>query len=220
MRPDSITDFILDCDGVLLESVGIKTDIVVDLLQSYEGDEEDIRDYHARHPGMHRSRLFRNLIQRISGESPSPDTVDQLCSQFARACKEKIARVELVPGTRSFLRQAREQSARLHVVSGTPQEELEYILSKQNLAELLDTISGSPPNKQKRARSIFEKYEDENTRFIVIGDAREDLAMAEAIDCPMIYRRSTGEHMIDEDRIQASLKNLEELRDVLQQDHS
>lgn len=210
-----VREIILDCDGVIIDSISAKTDTVVDLLAPVTAEEEEaIRQLHARNPGMHRSSIFRRCREEILNRPITEEEVQTLCDQFNKRVSAFMPELPLVEGLESFLDEFRDDY-RFHVVSGAPQKELETILRKQGVSSYFDVISGSPPGKPERAQSILDNSRENHRAFLLVGDAQQDLEMAHRIDAPMIFRPSTEEVSLDSPSVLFEIKNFLELSDRL-----
>ena len=211
----NVREIIFDCDGVIIDSIASKTDTVVELLSPLTEDEEkQIRLFHQEHPGIHRSSLFRHCRENILNQPASDQEVQTLCDQFNQRVSSFMPELPLVDGLESFLREFEDRFI-FHVVSGAPQQELEDILRKQGIADFFDVISGSPPEKPERAASILDRSANNHSHFLLIGDAQEDLEVAEHIEAPMIFRPSTDKISIDSPSMAGEISNFYQLADQL-----
>lgn len=214
-----IREIILDCDGVIIDSISAKTDSFIDLMAPVTGEEEqEIRMFHARNPGMHRSSVFRYCRENILNRPVTDEEIQTLCDQFNRRVSAFMPELPLVEGLESFLDEF-EDDYRFHVVSGAPQKELETILREQNISSYFDRISGSPPGKPERAESILDSSNESHRAFLLIGDAQEDLEMAHRIDAPMVFRPSTDEVTLDSPSILFQIDDFHDLSDRLRALH-
>ncbi len=214
MKPEQINLVLLDCDGVVLESVGGKSKLVLDLFSDDEEKRRRIKGFHRNHPGMHREELFAHILKNIYDRSPDPSLITHLCWSFGRRCVKHMSDVDLVKGTWSFLKTHHEQVP-IHVVSGTPQQELRQILKNHGIAKYFRSISGSPPEKTPRARHILADQNVPPEKTLFVGDAQEDMRAADDIGTWFAFRESTGEVQPDADRFLATISDLEELSTIL-----
>jgi len=214
-RLQNVRDIIFDCDGVLIESIRPKTDLFVDLLPALsDRQEEAVRELHGSNPGMHRSDVFRHAHEEILGESVSADQITALCDVFNQRVTDMMSDIPLVEGVQSFLERNRHRF-RYHVVSGAPEDELKTLLERLGIASYFSNISGSPPGKPERAQDIVQASERPRDVFLVVGDAEQDLAMAERVDVPMIFRPSTDRVRLKSPYIAGEIADLNGLQSLI-----
>ncbi len=208
-------EIIFDCDGVIIDSIKSKTDTVVELLSPLTDEEEQqIRSYHQHRPGIHRTSLFRHCRDHILNQPATEEEINTLCSQFNQRVSSFMPELPLVDGLEEFLQNFQDKF-RYHVVSGAPQQELEDILRKQGIAHYFDVISGSPPEKPERAASILETSAHGEGAFLLIGDAQEDLEVAQYIGAPMVFRPSTDKIELDSPSILHRIDDFHQLAQIL-----
>ncbi len=211
----NVREVIFDCDGVIIDSIASKTDTVVKLLSPVsEEEEQQIRLFHQKHPGIHRSSLFRHCRENILDQPVTDEEIQTLCDQFNQRVSSFMPELPLVDGLEAFLEEFGDQF-QFHVVSGAPQKELEDILRKQGVAHYFDVISGSPPEKPERAASILERSSNNHSHFLLIGDAQEDLEVAEHIEAPMIFRPSTDEVRLKSPSIVGQISDFHQLAEQM-----
>jgi len=165
---------IFDFDGVLVDSVEVKTQAFASLYASY-GPEivAQVVAYHLANGGMSRHRKFRYFHETLLGVSLSPEEEARLADEFSLLVEEAVVAAPWVAGAREFLF-VHQALLPLFVASGTPDEELKRILKKRNMMPLFQGVYGSPAEKGEILRSIVTHGNFDPTRVLMIGDAWAD----------------------------------------------
>ena len=185
---------IFDFDGVVVESGDIKTQAFADLYRSHgETVVAAVVQYHRLHGGMSRYQKFRYFQQHLLGKPPlTPDEEQELDRQFSELVVEAIVTGEAVPGANEFIRQ---QAARipLFVASGTPETELNSIVTRRGLAPYFTGVRGSPTSKQALIADILSIHALIPERVLMIGDALIDYQSAQSNGVAFLGRVRVGD---------------------------
>jgi len=183
---------ILDFDNVILESMAVKTEAFAQLFADYPQHVEEIVRYHLDNVGMSRFEKFRYVYQQILKKPLSEERFQQLCDDFSHLVFEPVVASPFVPGAREFL----ERYYRvydLYVVSATPQEEMQAIVTARRLDAYFKGVFGSPIKKDEHARRIITEHGYDPKTVISIGDGLSDYEAARAVGCDFIARVPLGE---------------------------
>jgi len=166
---------IFDFDGVLVESVDVKTSAFASLYEKY-GDEVVARvvDYHLRHGGISRFDKFRYFQTEILHAPPLDDeALANLAESFSSLVVDRVVSAPMVTGAQDFLDDYRNRST-LFIVSGTPTAELEEILRRRQLREYFTAIYGSPASKGRNISELLHAHEISASHAVMFGDAFAD----------------------------------------------
>src|SRR5947208_3539082 len=116
MRRGYPAAILFDFDGIILESIHIKTEAFRELFKGYGSRVEDIVRYHQQHGGVNRFEKFRH-IYRHTLRLPLPDNENKrLGRRFTRIIFKKMLACRYVPGARGLL-QSLKGRIPLYVVS-------------------------------------------------------------------------------------------------------
>lgn len=101
MKYDAI---IFDFDGVLAESVDVKTRAFEALYAEY-GDRivEQVRDYHLQHGGISRFEKFRYYHEVLLGKTLTKDEENLLGDRFSQYVEDAVVKSVYVAGAYNFL---------------------------------------------------------------------------------------------------------------------
>jgi beta-phosphoglucomutase len=179
------TTIIFDFDGVILESVSVKTEAFRTLFSFVPDHVEEIVQFHINNGGMSRFDKFRYIYKNILKEELSPQTFEILSEKFSAIVLNKVINAPFVPGAYEFLENYHRKIL-LYVVSATPEEELITIIQKRGLARYFQKIFGAPRKKAECIIEILKLSESSEESILFVGDAKNDYDAA----------RSTGIHFI------------------------
>ncbi|OGX34845.1 MAG: hypothetical protein A3I43_03485 [Omnitrophica WOR_2 bacterium RIFCSPLOWO2_02_FULL_50_19] len=163
---------IFDFDGVIVESVDIKTKAFAELFKKEGGDAvKKIVDYHLANTGVSRYEKFRYIYRQILKRDLSDGEFKGLCDRFADLVMQSVVEAPYVKGAEAFLKE-HATKYKLFVVSATPQKEIEEIIRKRNIAHFFSAIYGAPTKKTDAVKGILENGDPESA--VYIGDAISD----------------------------------------------
>lgn len=175
-----------DFDGVLVDSVPIKTQAFRDLLREY-GDEVigKVVAYHKLHGGISRVEKIRYAFEDVMNTPLTPHRHEQLAAAYSNLVLQQVIDAAWINGAERFLNN-HYTSVPIFVISGTPENELRQVLKKRGMAHYFEKILGSPMKKPGHIRQLAQEYGLDPARCVFIGDAFTDLDAA----------RETGTHFI------------------------
>jgi len=173
-----IKGVILDFDGVIAESVDVKTDAFRSLFREYPKHLDTITRYHISNGGISRFDKFRHIYQNILKEDLPEDKFNELCRHFNELVVNKVIEAPFVEGARQFLDNCHGCYA-LFVVSATPEAEIKEITMRKDIAMYFDGIYGSPERKADLIKKILKNNNFRNNEVLFIGDSINDLHAAE-----------------------------------------
>jgi len=170
-----------DFDGVILDSVNVKTEAFAKLFRSYGTDiERQVVEYHLSHGGVSRFKKFRYYHEELLHASVSEEHILKLGEKFSELVLQGVLEAPFIEGALESLKALHQQKIPAFVVSGTPQEELIYIIKKRNIDIWFTEVHGSPRLKHEIILDIQKRYNLEPDRCLFIGDAMTDYNAATA----------------------------------------
>jgi beta-phosphoglucomutase len=168
---------VFDFDGVIVESVQIKTDAYRELFSSYKDRIDEIMAYHYAHYSLSRFVQFPAIVKDILHQEYTPEFEAKLDREFSRLVVEKIIQCPFVPGAMDLLKYCFNKWP-MYVVSLTPEKELERILSSKGVNAFLKGYYGSAITKVEAIRRIRETEHISSQQILFIGDSLSDLKSA------------------------------------------
>lgn len=173
-----IKAIIFDFDGVIVESLDIKTRAFAELFK--EEGEEVVRlvvEYHLHNGGVSRYEKFRYIYDTILGRPLSEYDFESLCTNFATLVLEGVVASPYVPGALQFLEEYRERYL-MFLASATPLDELLHILDRRRIRNYFGRIYGAPTIKSDAVRIILKEEVLLPEEVLFVGDALTDYAAA------------------------------------------
>lgn len=173
-----------DCDGVLLDSVGIKTDAFASLFREHGPEAEAFMvDYHLAHGGVSRYEKFRHFYRQWLKRDITEAEMAELDRRFTGACLSALLTTPMIAGAREFLEanSARQGGYPLYVASGAPHQELTHILAHMDLTRHFRAIYGSPPAKAHLLARVVDESGAAPSKVLMVGDSSTDLLAAQAV---------------------------------------
>jgi phosphoglycolate phosphatase-like HAD superfamily hydrolase len=177
---------LLDFDGVILQSATLKTQAFADV---YAGAEPSrlaaILDYVERNGGVTRTDKFAHIERAFFGRAGGVDDVAHLAARFRALVFDAVVASPFVPGAERLLELAHDVMD-LHLVSGTPHDELLQIVACRGLACRFRSVQGAPPGK----RDVFERILREQGyaphEVLAVGDALTECEAARELGVPFV----------------------------------
>jgi phosphoglycolate phosphatase-like HAD superfamily hydrolase len=177
-----------DFDGVVKNSIEVKAEAFAKLFEMFgETIVSRVREHHLANGGMSR---FDKLPIYLgwAGIEPSESRVRDYCEQFGKLVLQGVIDSSWVGGSEAYLRSNTYQQTFV-LVSATPQDELQKILSALNLATCFTRIFGAPTRKHDAIQQTLATSNLDPHDCLMIGDARADLEAAAANQVPFLLRR-------------------------------
>jgi phosphoglycolate phosphatase-like HAD superfamily hydrolase len=177
-RPEAI---IFDFDGVILDSADIKLRAYMAVYANEDPTKLKKLLEHARlHGGVTRRTKFQYYERELFGRSRDADAIDALCKRYSEIVFDAVLKCPFVEGAEQLLKRA-SGKVRMHVVSGTPHDELRQIIEARGLTHFFQTIHGAPAIKRDAFDQIAKDEGCERSRLLAIGDSMTEYDAASAL---------------------------------------
>ena len=178
-----------DFDGVIKDSVKVKTDAFEKLFSTYGNDiVKKIRIHHEENGGVSRFDKIPNYLKWVKQEL-SQEIVNRYSNQFSILVKKNVIDSEWVVGVLNFL-QNNHLSKKFFIVTATPQKEIEDILSQLKIDIFFQSVIGSPTKKGEAIKMILDNYSILPEDSVMIGDSESDYNAAIVNMVPFILRKT------------------------------
>lgn len=181
--------YIFDFDGVIKDSVRVKSEAFV-LLYQAESEEfqKRIEKYHLAHGGISRYSKLKVWNEWL-GRSTSQSTIEGLAQRFGQLVIDNVVASQDVPGARKAVALAN-RKAKSFIATGTPDQEIAEILNRLNLANQFDEVHGSSRKKPEIALDVISRYELRPSDVLFIGDAQTDYDAAIELNLDFYLRET------------------------------
>ncbi len=180
---------ILDFDGTLVESVGIKDRAFEELFGDWP-EWSEIEAYHLANNHVIRFEKFRHIVEEILGEEYTPGTEAALSARFSGLVADAIARAPWVPGALELLDALDAAGCRTYLLSMSPPDELAAILRARGIDERFADVYAHPWSKTAAAIDVLRREGVDPSEAVMVGDTEEDAEAAKAAGIPFLSRDS------------------------------
>ncbi|MFI5346412.1 MAG: HAD family hydrolase [Elusimicrobiota bacterium] len=208
-EPRRLRAVVLDFDGVVLESVDVKTRAFAALFRE-EGPEVVARvvAHHEANGGISRFEKFRWVYREVLSRPLSESQEKALGDRFNALVEEAVAAAAWVPGAQEFISAWRERLP-LFVASGTPQEELRRVVERRGLTSSFRGVYGSPRGKAEILRSVAAELGCAPGELVMVGDSINDWEGARAAGTLFVGRRGGSDPFPSGTPVIADLRGLD-----------
>lgn len=174
LAPGDVDVVVFDFDGVLVDSVDVKTEAFAAL---YEVDGpsvvEQVVAHHLANGGVSRQRKLAVYEEQFAGRTATPERIEELSARFADLVVERVVAAPAMPHAEEVLA-ALSDRLPVHVASGTPQDELRAIVHRRGMEDWFTGVHGAPDPKDVLLNRIATEEGTTPQRLLMIGDARTD----------------------------------------------
>jgi len=184
---DSKLLLVFDFDGVIVDSIDVKTEAFAALYEEYgNGVVHQIRKHHLNNGGMSRFEKIQFYHNKIINEELDDDKLNALCDKFSDIVVDKVINAPEIPGATKFLEQCKTRGKCCIVNSATPLNELRYIINNRKISGCFFDLYGSPISKTENLTSILKKNKFSVEQSVFFGDAVNDFEAANIVGMDFI----------------------------------
>lgn len=171
--------FIFDFDGVIADSLGVKSE-AFGLLFEDLGPEvmAKVRAYHLRHGGVSRYEKFKYYYRAFMGREITPTESEALDRKYAGLVVRKVVEASLIPGVMEVLAAIKDSGKFCCVLSATPEMEMRHIVKARDMGDFFREVVGSPRSKKENLGLIITRNNLVARESVYFGDAQSDLEAA------------------------------------------
>ena len=189
---------IFDFDGVIAESVQVKTDAFTSLYEQY-GDTivTKVIEHHEANGGMSRFEKIKLYHESFINKTITDEQIIDLGSQFSELVVDKVIAAPYVSGVLEYIEKCYKKY-KLFISTGTPTNEMHQILIGRGIAKYFIEVHGSPEKKSAHISKIMSKYNYYPDELIFYGDANTDIDAAEQANIPFVLiKNSFNEKLVE-----------------------
>lgn len=207
-----------DFDGVVAESVNVKTEAFYNLYMVYgEAIADKVRRHHLDNGGMSRFDKFRHYQADFLGQ-PTPigdDVIADLASRFSELVLDGVIHAPFVSGVEKILRNKSEELD-FYIISGTPTEEMRLIVRERHLDSYFKGVYGSPESKTHWCTVLMDQWGYLPEEIVFIGDAMSDYRAAKECGLTFLLRKHGDNQNIFTDYTGYAIKDFNDFASVFE----
>jgi phosphoglycolate phosphatase-like HAD superfamily hydrolase len=172
-------NIIFDFDGVILDSVPVKTEAFRQLFQEYDKFLVDkFIEFHLHNGGKSRYVKIRYFCEELLDKNITDEQVNQLADKYSKLTKLELAKEKyIIQDTYEFIKD-NYHKYNMHIASGADENDLQYICDSLDLIKFFKSIAGSPMVKSEIIQNILEANKYLKKETILIGDSINDYEAA------------------------------------------
>ena len=165
---------IFDFDGVLVDSVDIKTQAFMRLYE-HHGQEivDKVKAHHLSHGGVSRYEKFKYYHKNFLGQELTEVDLNELAARFSKLVVDSVVSADWILGAKEFLEKYYNKIP-LFVASGTPDAELRKIVNLRNMERFFKAVYGSALSKDDIINDIISEPNYQKSLTVMIGDSTTD----------------------------------------------
>ena len=190
---DSYDIVFWDFDGVIKKSNQVKIDAFRKLFKDSKR-VDDIIKHHIKNQGVSRFEKIP-LYLAMSGYEVTKENINYYQKLFSDSLVDEVIASDWVEGILVTLEKL--SSKKKFIVTGTPEDEMNIILQRLEIAHFFENIYGAPKKKTDVICRALKNLKMEK-RSIMVGDSTEDLISARnnRIDF-MLIKNNFNRHIQD-----------------------
>jgi HAD superfamily hydrolase (TIGR01549 family) len=180
LKQKNIKNIIFDFDGVILDSVPVKTEAFRKLFEEFSDDRvEKLIEYHLLNGGKSRYIKIKYFFEEILFQNVSEDEILKYANRYSELTKEELTNPKyIIKNAIDFIKE-NYQKYNMHIASGADENDLKYICDKLELTSYFLSINGSPRNKYEIVKDILKNNKYNKKETILIGDSINDYVVAQ-----------------------------------------
>jgi len=211
-----IKTIIFDFDGVILESLDVKTEAFRKLYQPYGSSiSNKVVKSHIANGGISRYEKIKEYHKQFLGEDISDKRLQKLAQKFSEMVVDEIVKVPFVSGAKHFIEENYKRYL-LFISSATPSEELNFICRQRKITKYFKGIFGAQDSKSKHISTIIKNWSLNKREIVFIGDSLSDLDAAKTQNLTFIARiSSVSDSLLKETYKLNDLNKLEKIISII-----
>ena len=184
---------IFDCDGVILDSNGLKSEAFRDILAGEPPDlVEAFVAHRAAHPGWSRDTLFRYYFRDLAQTDDWAAAAEHATLAFVDRTLDALTTCPLVEGIEQVLAALNEAGVPCAVVSAAARADLETVLNRRRLRRFFRDVRGGDQSKAGHVEALLEAGRLARP-LVFFGDSVADMEAAEATGCRFVFVSGVSE---------------------------
>jgi phosphoglycolate phosphatase-like HAD superfamily hydrolase len=167
-----------DFDGVIADSVEVKTQAFSGMFEQYGHDiQQKVIEHHRKNGGMSRFDKFYYYYKTYIGQELDKLNHRKLCEEFASRVVDSVVAAPEIEGAKAFIKKC-QQHFPCFIISATPEEEIRLIAKRRKIDHYFFDIYGAPKEKHVNINTVLRQYGYNPEKCIFFGDAESDYKAA------------------------------------------
>ncbi|WP_086296620.1 HAD family hydrolase [Campylobacter devanensis] len=174
-----IKNILWDFDGVIIDSMTIREYGFREIFKNFDKQSVDkLIQYHNNNGGLSRFHKIEYFFSNILKQTITQNEILQYADKFTTIMRQELINPKhLIIETVKFIKN-NYKNYNFHIVSGSENNELNYLCKKLNLSQYFISIHGSPTPKNNLVSTIITDYNYSLNETILIGDSINDYEAA------------------------------------------
>ena len=166
---------IFDFDGVILDSMPIKTYAFREIFRDFDADAvEKLAQFHVKNGGISRFVKIRYFFEVILKQKVDDELILQYAEKFSNIVVDELLKPKyLILETIEFI-ESIYKTKKLFIASGAEEKELRYLCVQFGIDDYFCGIYGSPTPKSDILAAILGENGLSTDECIMIGDSIND----------------------------------------------
>ncbi len=174
-----IKGLIFDFDGVIAESIEVKTNAFAKLYNEYGKEiSNKVIQHHKLNGGVSRFEKIKFYHQNYLNKNITKDELEKLLSKFSNYVVSGVIQSPYVDGVLNFIKN-KFKDHKLFISTATPTEEIKTIIQARKIENYFTDVFGSPDKKTNHIDLIMSKHKINYNELIFFGDSETDYFAAE-----------------------------------------
>jgi len=167
-----------DFDGVIKESNEVKVEAYGKLFEPFgEKIRNSIIQQAKMNEGMSRFVKIPLYFEKYLGRTLDKLEIKSYCDQYSEMTKMAVLDTNWVDGVMEYIK-ANYDKQNFYIVTGTSQDDIDWIVDKLSIRNMFKGVYGSPENKKDILLKIINHYHYYKNMFLMIGDSLTDYKAA------------------------------------------
>ena len=173
-------NIIFDFDGVIIDSMSIRTDGFRDIFNKYDNFlVEKLVEYHNINGGLSRFNKIKYFYNELLKQEISEERIQEYADEFSLIMRDKLtSKKVLIIDTVKFIKENYSKN-NMHIASGSEEKELQFLCEKLEISHCFKSIKGSPIHKNELVKMIIKENNYDINETIIIGDSINDFEAAQ-----------------------------------------
>ena len=178
---------VFDFDGVLADSVEVKTKAFAEIYKTYGCDVvERVVKHHRENGGMSRYDKFKYYHNTFLEKDIDENALNNLSELFSNIVVDKVISSNEITNSETFLKQYCKKESVSVVNSATPTDEIVKIINARGIGSFFEEIYGSPSSKVENLIKIKNSFSIDYADGVFFGDAKSDFDAAQTVGMDFI----------------------------------